>query len=133
MVKWEYKNKPCYLENSVVREPCKRRTACIRLNLINQFNHIKSDWIWLLRILKMELGCWCHNLKIDLKIGFDWVASSLLHYKFTQVIFTTNQVNTAYWDNFNLALHCVVWSLTEMALNLNWKITLSEIYQKYLA
>ena len=22
--------KPCYLENSVVKEPCKRRTACIR-------------------------------------------------------------------------------------------------------
>ena len=24
-----YQNKPCYLENRVVREPCKRRTACI--------------------------------------------------------------------------------------------------------
>ena len=28
MNKWEYQNKPCYLENSVVREPCKQRTAC---------------------------------------------------------------------------------------------------------
>ena len=27
--KWEYQNKPCYLENRVVREPCKQRTACI--------------------------------------------------------------------------------------------------------
>ena len=28
MDKWEYQNKPCYLENRVVREPCKWRTAC---------------------------------------------------------------------------------------------------------
>ena len=28
MDKWEYQNKPCYLENRVVREPCKQRTAC---------------------------------------------------------------------------------------------------------
>ena len=29
MDKWEYQNKPCYLENRVAREMCKRRTACI--------------------------------------------------------------------------------------------------------
>ena len=29
LVQWKYQNKPCYLENRVVREPCKRRTACI--------------------------------------------------------------------------------------------------------
>ena len=29
MDKREYQNKPCYLENCVVREPCKQRTACI--------------------------------------------------------------------------------------------------------
>ena len=29
MDKWEYQNKPCYLENSNVKEPCKRKTACI--------------------------------------------------------------------------------------------------------
>ena len=29
MDKWEYQDKPCYLENSVVREPSKRKTACI--------------------------------------------------------------------------------------------------------
>ena len=28
MDKWEYQNKPCYLENRGVRELCKRRTAC---------------------------------------------------------------------------------------------------------
>ena len=27
MDKQEYQNKPCYLENRFVREPCKRRTA----------------------------------------------------------------------------------------------------------
>ena len=27
---YEYPNKPSYLENHVVREPCKQRTACIR-------------------------------------------------------------------------------------------------------
>ena len=27
----EYQNKPCYLENPVVREPCQQRTACRRL------------------------------------------------------------------------------------------------------
>ena len=31
MDKGEYQNKPCYLENHVVREPCKWRTACICL------------------------------------------------------------------------------------------------------
>ena len=30
MDKWEYQNKPCYLENRVAREPCKQRTACIK-------------------------------------------------------------------------------------------------------
>ena len=29
MDKWEYQNKPCYLENRVVRELCKWRTACV--------------------------------------------------------------------------------------------------------
>ena len=29
MEKLEYQNKPCYLENRVVREPCKQRSACI--------------------------------------------------------------------------------------------------------
>ena len=28
MDKWEYQNKPSYLENRVIREPFKRRTAC---------------------------------------------------------------------------------------------------------
>ena len=28
-----YQNKPCYLENCVVREPCKQRTACINVAL----------------------------------------------------------------------------------------------------
>ena len=27
MKKWEYQNKPCYLENRVVREPCKQSTS----------------------------------------------------------------------------------------------------------
>ena len=29
MDKCEFQDKPCYLENRVVREPCKQRTACI--------------------------------------------------------------------------------------------------------
>ena len=29
MDKWEYQNKPCYLENRVVTESCKQRTVCI--------------------------------------------------------------------------------------------------------
>ena len=29
--------KPCYLENRVVREPCKRRSACSCLNLSSFF------------------------------------------------------------------------------------------------
>ena len=28
MDKWEYQNKPCYLENRAISEPCKQRTAC---------------------------------------------------------------------------------------------------------
>ena len=30
MDKCEFKDKPCYLDNRVVREPCKQRTACIK-------------------------------------------------------------------------------------------------------
>ena len=37
MDKWEYQNKPCFLENRVVREPCKWRTACT----INQSHYIE--------------------------------------------------------------------------------------------
>ena len=32
MDKYEYQNKPCYLENRVVRETCKQRTACTNCN-----------------------------------------------------------------------------------------------------
>ena len=28
MAKWDHQIIPCYLENRVVREPCKRRSAC---------------------------------------------------------------------------------------------------------
>ena len=31
MDKGEYQNEPCSLENRVVREPCKQRTACARI------------------------------------------------------------------------------------------------------
>ena len=33
MDKWEYQIKQWYLENRVVREPCKQRTACIFINI----------------------------------------------------------------------------------------------------
>ena len=36
MDKLEYQNKPRYLENHLVREPCKQRTACI-LIMSNDF------------------------------------------------------------------------------------------------
>ena len=35
--------KPCYLENRVVREPCKRRTACTRIHTRLHFNQF-SCW-----------------------------------------------------------------------------------------
>ena len=34
MDKWDYQNKPRYLENRVVREPCKQRTACTYFKLV---------------------------------------------------------------------------------------------------
>ena len=37
-----YQNKPCYLENHGVREPCKQRTACIYHKKI-QFINIKKN------------------------------------------------------------------------------------------
>ena len=46
MDKWEYQNKPCYLEDRVVREPCKQRTADeLQRTLVNDkstgiFRHI---------------------------------------------------------------------------------------------
>ena len=42
MDKWEYQNKPRYLENRVVREPCKQRTAC---TIILSFDQ-RSNWFW---------------------------------------------------------------------------------------
>ena len=40
MDKWEYQNKLCHLENHVVREPCKQRTACTtRSNGCQRWNY----------------------------------------------------------------------------------------------
>ena len=44
MDKWEYQDKPCYLENHVVREPCKQRTACIRFAW-NQSIFYQFKWL----------------------------------------------------------------------------------------
>ena len=56
MDKWEYQNKPCHLENSVVRELCKRRTACSTVlapprnrpiqGLIHKMVQTKVSWKW---------------------------------------------------------------------------------------
>ena len=45
MVKWEYQNKPGYLENSVAREPCKQRTACTTLSQAKLFCE-NSMYVW---------------------------------------------------------------------------------------
>ena len=31
---WEYKNKSCYLENHVVKKPCKQMTASVGIDLV---------------------------------------------------------------------------------------------------
>ena len=100
-------------------------------------NQIKSDWIWLNLILKIKFNSE-NEAWMLVSQSKDWFWLSCILFitlqiyssELVKVIFTTNQVNTAFWDNFNLALHCVVWSTTEMALNLNWKITLPELYIK---
>ena len=49
MGKWEYQNKPCYLQNCVVRELCKRRTACIRFDFfmsIKPGSGTRKDKTW---------------------------------------------------------------------------------------
>ena len=48
MDKWEYQNKPCYLENCVVREPCKRRAACSRL--ATKSCHFTSQHLMLFKV-----------------------------------------------------------------------------------
>ena len=42
MDKWEYQNEPCYLENCVLREQCKRRTARITESLLNNETYSES-------------------------------------------------------------------------------------------
>ena len=34
--------KPCYLENRVVREPCKRRSACRKIITNRKFDHLNA-------------------------------------------------------------------------------------------
>ena len=45
MDKWEYQKKPCYLENRVIREPCKQRTACIQCLLRRSRESSKKTFI----------------------------------------------------------------------------------------
>ena len=67
MVKWEYQNKRCYLENCVVREPCKQRTACIRILLRRFFAGSKSCVMWKLGVCSFVL-----------KISISWKCNSVL-------------------------------------------------------
>ena len=48
MNKWEYQNKPYYLENRVVWEPCKRRTACTLVLLYMLKFFLKMDYLKLI-------------------------------------------------------------------------------------
>ena len=62
MDKWEYLNKPCYLENHVVRELCKRRTNCTSTPLLTPiFVLVKS-------LVNQKLGL--SSIPIPLLKGF---------------------------------------------------------------
>ena len=53
MDKWEYQNKQRYLENRVVRKPCKQRTACIA-DEMNELNDFVEKWkAYRFRVLKI--------------------------------------------------------------------------------
>ena len=49
MDKWEYQNKLCYLENRVVRESCKQRTACIFKNTFISYDSVRIEAIFHLK------------------------------------------------------------------------------------
>ena len=54
----EYQNKPCYLENRVVKEQCKQRTACIYNALFSQKNNHRTKGIhtFLLQLVGTNLN-----------------------------------------------------------------------------
>ena len=60
MDKWDYQNKPCYLENRVVRELCKRRTACITFFNVLSWNCTQRSFKYpgqvgsLMRVVKLS-------------------------------------------------------------------------------
>ena len=56
MDKWEYHNKPCYLENCVVREPCKRRSACIYV-----FTHLMVHILHSKFLVLLGHSSWIHH------------------------------------------------------------------------
>ena len=53
MEKWEYQNKSCYLENCVVREPCKQRTACLKM--VSIWNYQISSSILTILAINYEI------------------------------------------------------------------------------
>ena len=83
MDKWQYQNKLCYLENRVVRELCKHRTACTYIFSFCQFdisafswkkkNHPNSPW-WVVTIVPSSHG---------LKFRPDWNMRNHLTRAFT--------------------------------------------------
>ena len=90
MDKWEYQNKPCYLENRVVREPCKRRTACIRweshlLGSCGVWNMIVHNW------LNFSDFCMCGHQRV---VTSSWRSCSSRF--------------SADWLIFRESAHCVV-------------------------
>ena len=66
MEKWENQNKPCYLENGVVRELCKRRTSCISLVILTHIRHCALKASRRGRNVKVD----CQTL--PLKCGAEW-------------------------------------------------------------
>ena len=59
--------KPCYLENHVVREPCKRRSACTTKGFLNLFS-LTSEQVTrhihvCLVLLQFKADCWASSTK----------------------------------------------------------------------
>ena len=107
MDKWEYQNKPCCLENCVVRELCKRRTACTWEKSWSK----KTSNFWHFRALEILFYFW-----------FVPILMFLLLFK----------VSIFGEDHYNLtnSPNCI-WNYLATSKSLDIFVTFSEIYEVY--
>ena len=82
VLEWGQQNKPCYLQNCVVRELCKRRTACIRFDFfmsIKPGSGTRKDKTWknLIPVCQPRINSFWHAAFFTQGLGLVHFSSTL--------------------------------------------------------